>query len=378
MAKLGTKQRPAIVRVQTEARAKEVASVFNEHGWQFILGIEPDKPENISDLKRLLKSQQVPKARKVGAQTTSRKTRKSHSRRKNNPPLRTVRTGSKRKELSTVSRKVNEERCEYLVKTNIAILPAIITGTLSAFLLVKLLTTASLWYLILLILPFLFFLLCMNILVLNQRVILQGHTLMILRRTKKPLTVNVADALYQITMRRGDMYKFRFHFDNGQRVADITPAVYKDGDKLLQQFKTIIDQEKIVVDIIERERTSEQPTMVKHLQRWKMAQTIKKHRDNKSLVMGVTWYRPEQWERLREIVEDKENFDKTYEESRLDSENQIKQLESQGLRPVKVEVDVEEMIKWCSDQGLSVTPETRTKYTITKLRELVKNGTVKP
>ena len=53
MAKLGTKQRPAIVRVQTEARAKEIVSVFNEHGWQFILGIEPDKPENISDLKRL-------------------------------------------------------------------------------------------------------------------------------------------------------------------------------------------------------------------------------------------------------------------------------------------------------------------------------------
>jgi hypothetical protein len=94
--------------------------------------------------------------------------------------------------------------------------------------------------------------------------------------------------------------------------------------------------------------------------------------------MGVTWYRPDQWERLREIVEDKENFDKTYEESRLDSENQIKQLESQGLRPVKVEVDVEEMIKWCSDQGLSVTPETRTKFMMTKLRELVKNGIVKP
>jgi hypothetical protein len=42
MAKLGTKQRPAIIRVRTEARAKEIVSVFNEHGWQFILGIEPD------------------------------------------------------------------------------------------------------------------------------------------------------------------------------------------------------------------------------------------------------------------------------------------------------------------------------------------------
>jgi hypothetical protein len=59
MAKLGTKQRPAIVRVRTEARAKEIVSIFNEHDWHFILGVEPDKPENISDLKRLLKTQRL-------------------------------------------------------------------------------------------------------------------------------------------------------------------------------------------------------------------------------------------------------------------------------------------------------------------------------
>ena len=118
--------------------------------------------------------------------------------------------------------------------------------------------------------------------------------------------------------------------------------------------------------------------VLKRLQQWKMFQTIKKHRDKKNLVMGVTCYRAEQWHRLQEISEDKENFDKTYEESLVDSENKIKQLEAQGIRPVKVEVDVEEMLTWCSTQGLAVTPETRTKFMMTKLRELVKNGTVKP
>lgn len=116
----------------------------------------------------------------------------------------------------------------------------------------------------------------------------------------------------------------------------------------------------------------------KRLQPWELAQTIKKHRDNKNLVMGVTWYRPEQWERLQEISEDKESFDMTYEESLVDSENKVKQLEAQGIRPVKVEVDVEEMLTRCSTQGLSVTPETGTKFMMTKLRELVKDGTVKP
>ena len=54
MAKLGTEKKPAVVRVQTETRALEISSIFDKHNWKFIIGIEPDKPEDISDLERLL------------------------------------------------------------------------------------------------------------------------------------------------------------------------------------------------------------------------------------------------------------------------------------------------------------------------------------
>jgi SWIM/SEC-C metal-binding protein len=53
-AKLGTEKRPAIVRVQTEERMKEVAAIFDENGWKFTIGLEPDKPEDITDLEILL------------------------------------------------------------------------------------------------------------------------------------------------------------------------------------------------------------------------------------------------------------------------------------------------------------------------------------
>ncbi|MBW1606538.1 MAG: SEC-C domain-containing protein [Deltaproteobacteria bacterium] len=52
--KLGTEKNPAVVRVQTEERMKEVASIFEENGWQYTIGLEPDKPEDITDLERLL------------------------------------------------------------------------------------------------------------------------------------------------------------------------------------------------------------------------------------------------------------------------------------------------------------------------------------
>ncbi|MEW6664997.1 MAG: PBPRA1643 family SWIM/SEC-C metal-binding motif protein [Thermodesulfobacteriota bacterium] len=53
-AKLGTEKNPAVVHVQTKKRLKEVASVFEEHGWKYSVALEPDKPEDITDLERLL------------------------------------------------------------------------------------------------------------------------------------------------------------------------------------------------------------------------------------------------------------------------------------------------------------------------------------
>jgi len=53
-SKLGTKNNPAAVTVQTEERAKELESVFKEKGWAYTMAVEPDKPENITDLEILL------------------------------------------------------------------------------------------------------------------------------------------------------------------------------------------------------------------------------------------------------------------------------------------------------------------------------------
>jgi SWIM/SEC-C metal-binding protein len=54
MAKLGSRNRPAIVRVQTQKRAEEIFNICVENGWQVIVGIEPEEQENISDVERLL------------------------------------------------------------------------------------------------------------------------------------------------------------------------------------------------------------------------------------------------------------------------------------------------------------------------------------
>ena len=134
----------------------------------------------------------------------------------------------------------------------------------------------------------------------------------------------------------------------------------------------------MVVSILTHEMTLGVWIMLKSLQQWHMWRTIKKHRDNKTLLMGVSWYRPEQWERLREISEDKATFALSYEASLVESEQKIRDLEAQGIRPIKVEVDVEALLTWCTAHGLVVTSETRTKFMMNTLRDLVRKGIIKP
>jgi len=53
-AKLGTEKNPAVVHVRTDERLKELASLFEANGWKYKVELEPDKPEDISELERLL------------------------------------------------------------------------------------------------------------------------------------------------------------------------------------------------------------------------------------------------------------------------------------------------------------------------------------
>jgi len=52
--KLGSENNPAVVNVQTEERVKELEAVFKKNGWKYKIELEPNKPEDITDLEILL------------------------------------------------------------------------------------------------------------------------------------------------------------------------------------------------------------------------------------------------------------------------------------------------------------------------------------
>ena len=54
---MGTEKNPAKVTVQTEARKQELASVFEENGWDYSIDVDLEKPEDIEELEILLNPQ---------------------------------------------------------------------------------------------------------------------------------------------------------------------------------------------------------------------------------------------------------------------------------------------------------------------------------
>jgi SWIM/SEC-C metal-binding protein len=56
-AKLGSEKNPAVVRVQSETRFKEVSAIFDKHRWACRISVEADKAEDVGDLERLLHPQ---------------------------------------------------------------------------------------------------------------------------------------------------------------------------------------------------------------------------------------------------------------------------------------------------------------------------------
>jgi len=91
----------------------------------------------------------------------------------------------------------------------------------------------------------------------------------------------------------------------------------------------------------------------------------------KKNAVGVAWYRPEQWQRLCEISIDKEVLEATHAEWVQNAERAVQELRRQGMEPVKVEVDVEELLQWCERQHIPVSGEARSRYAAEKLREIL-------
>jgi hypothetical protein len=89
-------------------------------------------------------------------------------------------------------------------------------------------------------------------------------------------------------------------------------------------------------------------------------------------VIGVAWYRPEQWETLCNVSVDRDKLEETYAEWLVDAERVVKQLQQRGLRVIKVDVEISDLMLWCESQRIPLDGEARSNYAAFKVQQLDK------
>ncbi|NLD53377.1 MAG: hypothetical protein GX652_01780 [Burkholderiaceae bacterium] len=65
-------------------------------------------------------------------------------------------------------------------------------------------------------------------------------------------------------------------------------------------------------------------------------------------VVGIAWYRPERYDRVREVMSDGISFPKTHASWRQKASRMERELGRQGFSPQRVDVDPDEFARWCS------------------------------
>jgi hypothetical protein len=105
----------------------------------------------------------------------------------------------------------------------------------------------------------------------------------------------------------------------------------------------------------------------------KKAARRKEKQKRANVKIGVAFYRPEQWQRLREISTDCADLEKTYEKWLAVSEATRAHFTENGIRFEIVTVDVDELEAWCRQESLPVDGSARSQFVAHLLRSAANN-----
>jgi hypothetical protein len=96
---------------------------------------------------------------------------------------------------------------------------------------------------------------------------------------------------------------------------------------------------------------------------------IKKRKKKEKSILGIGWYKENQWDLLLRHAVDKEDLEPTYADWLEGISASIAEISNSQIQCVKIHVDVEEMIKWCKDNDYPFDGASRAVYISLKTKE---------
>ena len=86
-------------------------------------------------------------------------------------------------------------------------------------------------------------------------------------------------------------------------------------------------------------------------------------------VVGVAWYRPEQWEILLNASVDRDKLADTHAEWLEEAKRVVKQFRQRGINIIKVDIEIADLLLWCESQKIPLNGKARSKYTVLKVQQ---------
>ena len=80
--------------------------------------------------------------------------------------------------------------------------------------------------------------------------------------------------------------------------------------------------------------------------------------------LALAWYRQDQWQLLLDYSTDSDKLARTYQEWLEHAEEKVKEMSKDGLNVVKVDIDMEDMKKWCERSDKLIDGNTRSEYAV--------------
>jgi len=87
-----------------------------------------------------------------------------------------------------------------------------------------------------------------------------------------------------------------------------------------------------------------------------------------SRVVGIAWYRADQWARLHEVSVDRAELEPSYASWEAGANRRLQELRARGLEVQRFDVDVEALVRWCELEGCEVDGRARSRYVAEGLR----------
>jgi hypothetical protein len=91
-------------------------------------------------------------------------------------------------------------------------------------------------------------------------------------------------------------------------------------------------------------------------------------------IMGIAWYREDQWDRMVSLCDD--NLSKSYASWKKSADGFLENRPTDGIRVIKVIVDVDELSAFCIANSLNVDSKARNNFVNHLLAEKIRSGDI--